>query len=227
MAVEGNGMIIDLGFIDYEKAYKVQKEFVKLRKLSEIGDSLLVAEHPAVFTIGRTGKIENLLVADDFLKEHCIKILRVDRGGDITFHGPGQIVLYPIIDLKSRKTDLHEYLRGLEEVAITFLAEYAVTGRRVIGKTGVWIGDKKIASIGVGATGWVTYHGMSFNVNADLSFFSMINPCGLSNCRVTNLSEELQRFVPLSEVKEKIIRQFVNIFRPEKMRYEREPAAVA
>lgn len=191
-------MIIDLGLVDYEEAYRIQKEFVHRRKLSEIEDSIILAEHNPVFTMGRAGHIENMLKGG-------IKVLRVDRGGDITFHGPGQLVVYPIIDLRRYGSDLHKYLRSLEEVVIMLLKEYSVYGHRVTGKTGVWVGDKKIASIGIAATNWITFHGLSINVNTDLGFFSMINPCGMRDVKMTSLSEVLGRSVSMSALKERLL----------------------
>jgi len=205
-------MIIDLGLIDYEDCYKVQKEFARRRKLGEVEDSQIVAEHKPVFTIGRTGRIENLLEDEEALSCRGIKVLRVDRGGDITFHGPGQVVIYPIMDLKQRGRDLHRYLRGLEEVAIRFLEGYSITGSRLEGKTGVWTGGKKIASVGVAASDWVTYHGLSVNINTDLSYFSMIYPCGMRNARATSLAEILRREIPMQEAKAGLVSSFNKIF---------------
>lgn len=205
-------MILDLGVIDYEEAYRVQRESVKRRKLGEIEDSVILAEHKPVFTIGRIGKAENLLVDDRALAEHGIKVLRVDRGGDITFHGPGQLILYPIIDLKERGKDLHRYLRGLEDVVIKYLQGYSIRAERIYGKTGVWVNGKKIASMGIAASGWITYHGLSINLNVDLDFFSMINPCGMKDIEVTSLANILNKNVPMNEAKWKILVQFNDIF---------------
>lgn len=197
-------MILDLGLIDYEEAYTAQKELVRLRKLGEIEDSFIFAEHYPVFTIGRTGRIENLLDTEERLSEKGIKVLRVDRGGDITFHGPGQLVVYPIVDLKDRGSDLHRYLRDLEEFIMELLKKYSVCGQRLPGKTGVWVEDRKIASIGIAASGWVTFHGFALNINTDLEFFSMINPCGMKHVRMTSLAQILDRKVTMIDVKKKI-----------------------
>ena len=205
-------MIIDLGLIDYEDAYRVQKEFVVRRRLAEIGDTLIVAEHKPVFTIGRAGSKANLLADEKFLNKSGIKVLDTDRGGDITFHGPGQLVAYPVIDLKVRGRDLHRYLRDLEEVAISFLGRYSVSGQRRDGSTGVWVGDRKIASIGVGASDWVTYHGLSVNVNADLNFFSMIYPCGMKDVKATSLNHVLGRKVSMDDAREKLLSCLCKVF---------------
>lgn len=213
-------MILDLGLIDYEKAYRIQKEFVLKRRLKEIDDSLIIAEHTPVFTIGRTGSEVNLLIPKDIMKRNGIEVLRVDRGGDITFHGPGQVVLYPIVDLNDMKRDLHWYLRQLEEVVINFLKGYHVSGERVNGRTGVWVLGAKISSMGIGATDWVTYHGLSVNIDVDLKFFAMINPCGMHGIRVTNLRQALNQDVPIPEAKGRLLEHFSAVFFPENI-YDR------
>lgn len=205
-------MILDLGLIDYEKAYLVQRKLVALRKLSRVGDSLILAEHNPIFTIGRTGSMSNLLADEKLLNARGIKVLRIDRGGDITFHGPGQIVCYPIIDLKAMEYDLHKYLRSLESIAIDFFDSYHTKCDSVSGMTGAWFGDRKIASIGISASNWVTFHGMSLNVNVDLGFFSMINPCGMSSVEMTSLDRLLGRRVSIDETKVRLIELFCERF---------------
>lgn len=206
-------MILDLGLVDYEESYALQKELVGKVRSGQIEDSVIIAEHRAVFTIGRTGKKENLLAGEEALRDADIKFLNVDRGGDITFHGPGQIVLYPVIDLKNRGRDLHRYLRDLEGLAMSFLKDYSVSGDRVEGRTGVWVGDKKIAFIGIAATDWITYHGLSVNINVDLKYFSMIRPCGLEGVEIVSLNEILNRDIDMAEAKERLIQRFSSIFR--------------
>ena len=215
-------MILDMGLIDYVEALKIQRELVIKRRLGEISDSALIVEHPAVFTIGRSGSRENLLVGEDFLKARGIGVIDADRGGDITFHSPGQLVIYPIIDLKAGVRDLHKYLRALEEVAINFLQRFSLEGRRAAGATGVWIADKKIVSIGIAAKDWVTYHGMSININNDTSFFSMINPCGMRGLKVTSLKEVLAREIPRADAKRICLNEFNEIFRIEEARRAHE-----
>ncbi|MFA4981412.1 MAG: lipoyl(octanoyl) transferase LipB [Candidatus Omnitrophota bacterium] len=220
-------MILDLGLIDYEAACRIQKEFVARRKSGCIEDSIVLAEHKAVFTIGRTGLSENLLEREDVLRESGIKVIRVDRGGDITFHGPGQLVIYPIVDLKSRGRDMHKYMRDLEEAAIRALRDYAVFGERIHSKTGVWIGEKKIASVGVGASNWITFHGISLNIDCDLSFYNMINPCGMKGVKMTSLGAILNRGVAMDGAKERVIPYFIDIFGIEGQRYvHREETAL-
>lgn len=205
-------MILDLGTIDYSDALKMQHELVDKRRIGQIRDSALIVEHPAVFTIGRSGSRKNLLVEEEYLNGKGIKVINVDRGGDITFHSPGQLVIYPILNLKERVKDLHKYLRDLEEVVIKFLRRYAVAGRRVPGATGAWVLDKKIASVGIAAKDWVTYHGLSININNDTRFFSMINPCGIKNLQVTSLKEILGKEVPFDMAKRVLLDEFNSIF---------------
>ncbi len=203
-------MILDLGLIDYEECYKIQRELVAKRISGLIEDSVIIAEHSEVFTIGRTGDSGNILVPDSFMLSAGLRVLRVDRGGDVTFHGPGQILIYPVISLKDSKKDLHMYLRDLEQAAIFFLNDYSVYGTRIQGKTGVWVSERKIASIGVGASNWVTFHGMSLNVNCDLSFFSMINPCGI-DCEMTSLERIKDCPINMKKAKDRILSHLIKI----------------
>ncbi len=205
-------MICDLGITEYEYSYKLQKEFVTRRKLGEIEDTLIITEHTPVFTIGRIGNAANLLVSEASLASQGIKIMRVDRGGDITCHMPGQLVIYPVIDLRRRGRDLHKYLRDLEELAIQFLKRYGIIAVRMEGRTGVWSGDGKIASIGIGASDWITYHGMSINIGNDLHFFSMINPCGIPEVKAVSVEAVLGKSVNMVEAKSLLIREFYRIF---------------
>ena len=151
--------IVNIGLKDYQETYKIQKELVKKRHEGKIPDTLILVEHPPVFTIGRSGSRKNIHVSLGKLKEEGIKIYEIDRGGDITYHGPGQIVGYPIIDLRKYGRDIHLYLRTLEKVLIKLLQDFSIEAGRIKGMTGVWVNDKKIASIGIGVSKWVTYHG--------------------------------------------------------------------
>ncbi len=168
----------------------------------------LFVEHPHVFTLGKSGSLSNLLVDTSFLKARGAEFYRINRGGDITYHGPGQIVGYPILDLDNFFTDIHKYLRYLEEMVIRTLAEYGLKGERSAGETGVWLDKgtpfaRKICAMGVRASRWVTMHGFAFNVNADLGFFDLMVPCGIPDKGVTSLNVELGReAVPVGEVKE-------------------------
>lgn len=205
-------MILDLGLLDYEEAYKVQKELVVSRRLGEIGDSMILAEHTPVFTIGRGGKRHNLLAEEGVLRDLNIKVLNVDRGGAITFHGPGQLVAYPIIDLRDRSKDLHKYLRDLEGLIINFLSYFSVRGGRMSGLTGVWVDSRKIGFIGIGASNWITYHGLSINIDVDEKYFSMMHPCGIEGLEVINLNDITKNRVSMGEAKSVLTNSFSLIF---------------
>ncbi len=189
----------------------------KLKKDSTI-NYLLFVEHPPVYTLGKTGHEENVLLNENELQERGILFVKTNRGGDITFHGPEQIVGYPILDLEKFGTDIGKYLRNLEEIIIRTLADYSVTGERSNGETGVWLEpgnvgkERKIAAFGVRCSRWITMHGFAFNVNTNLQYFEGIVPCGIKNKQVTSLSRELGRDIELSEVKEKIKIHFEEVF---------------
>jgi lipoate-protein ligase B len=169
---------LDLGLIEYRKAYALQKEAVD-EVIAGGPERIFFCEHPAVFTLGRLADERYILTPREELKRRGIRVLSIDRGGEVTLHAPGQMVVYPILDLKRRGKDLHEYLRRLEGAVIEFLKSYDVAAARNPGKTGVWVGRKKIASIGVGVKKWISYHGLAVNINTDLGLFSLIKPCGL------------------------------------------------
>jgi len=179
---------------------------------------LLFVEHPPVYTLGKSGNIGNVLLSEENLKARGIEFFRTNRGGDITFHGPQQIVGYPILDLERFYTDIGRYLRNLEEVIIMTLKEYGIEAGRSAGETGVWIdGDikgkeRKICAIGVRSSRWITMHGFALNVNTDLGYFNFIIPCGIQNKQVTSLQKELGIFVDIEEVKEKVKRNFERVF---------------
>jgi len=179
---------------------------------------LLFVEHPPVFTLGKNGNIGNVLLSEERLKQMGIEFYRTNRGGDITFHGPQQIVGYPILDLEKFDTDIGHYLRNLEEIVILTLGEYGIKAGRSKGETGVWIdpdikgAERKICAIGVRCSRWITMHGFAFNVNTDLNYFNLIIPCGIQNKQVTSLKEELGREVSIEEVKEKVKNNFQKVF---------------
>ncbi len=179
---------------------------------------LLFAEHPAVYTLGKSGNKENVLLNDDELQDKNIQFFNTNRGGDITFHGPGQIVGYPILDLEKFYRDIGKYLRNLEEVIILTMAEYGIAGERSSGETGVWIDpgvkgkERKICAIGVRCSRWITMHGFAFNVNTDLSYFNHIIPCGIINKQVTSLEKELGTKADMKEVKERVKNNFEKVF---------------
>ncbi|MBN9380872.1 MAG: lipoyl(octanoyl) transferase LipB [Chitinophagaceae bacterium] len=179
---------------------------------------LLFVEHPPVYTLGKSGHMENLLINEGSMQEKGIQFFRINRGGDITFHGPGQIVGYPILDLERFYTDIGKYLRNLEEVIILTLRSYGIQGDRSPGETGVWLEpgvkgrERKICAIGVRCSRWVTMHGFAFNVNTDLGYFDNIIPCGIQDKLVTSLEKELGRSIPIEEVKAEVRRRFEAVF---------------
>ncbi len=201
--------IIDAGNLSYRDVFELQKELASKRITGDIKDSIVLAEHPPVFTIGRKGSLRNMLVDEEAMRDKGLELIRVDRGGDITFHGPGQITLYPIMDLKALKKDLNLYIRTLENAVMDFLSSYGIIPICIPGATGVWM-DKytKIASIGITVKKWVTYHGLSVNINTPLSYFDMIKPCGLEYCKMVSLASVLGRLIDMDNAKERLIDAF-------------------
>jgi len=191
--------VIDLGLIDYKKAYDYQIELVEKRRNNLIKDTLVILEHYPVITMGRSAKKENLLSQIE-----GVPVFSVDRGGDITAHFPGQVVVYPIIDLKTRGRDVHKYLRDLEQVVINFLGIYGIKGARKNGFTGVYVNDEKICSIGIGVKNWITFHGFALNVGSDLSIFDAMVPCGIKGIRMTSMEKLLGINMDRSEVHNKM-----------------------
>lgn len=200
----------DLGRIRYGEALRIQRELVEKRKQGAIPDQFLLLEHPHVITLGRNGRLENLLASPAILERAGIEFFHTDRGGDITYHGPGQVVGYPILDLRDWRRDVVAYVRGLEEVIIQALARFGLHGERVAGRTGVWIEGRKIAAIGVHVSRWVTSHGFAFNVCTDLSYFRYIVPCGLA-APVTSM-RELGVEAGLGEVHAALVEAFSRVF---------------
>lgn len=181
-----------LGRVDYEAAELLQNHLRDARIAGRIPDVLLLVEHPPVLTIGRGGNVNNVLASRQALDSMRIRTHTIGRGGDVTYHGPGQIVGYPIMDLRERGRDVHRYLYNLEEVFIRLLRQWGIVGNRVKGATGVWVGNKKILAIGIGVRKWVTLHGFAFNVSPDLTHFQLIRPCGFEAEQVTSLSDLLK-----------------------------------
>lgn len=178
--------IVDWGVLDYEEALERQRSLVKLRQRGGCGDLIVIVEHPHVITLGRRREsVANVVAAAD------VPVVEIERGGDVTYHGPGQVVLYPIIELQDDEKDLHQFLRNLEEGIIATLASYDLVAGREEGKTGVWLGGRKLASMGIACRKWVTFHGLALNVNTDLSYFQRINPCGFESSVMTSVSAEL------------------------------------
>ena len=202
----------DLSLIDYKEAWDLQKSVHQLRVENKIDDVLFLLEHPHTYTLGKIADKENLVGDKNYLSDNKISVYEIDRGGDVTYHGPGQIVGYPIISLTNWKQDTHKYLRAIEEVIIKVCSEYGLAGSRVDKYTGVWIEDSKICAIGIKVSRWITMHGFAFNVNTDLDLFKGIVPCGISDKDVTSLNRELKKEIALYNVKEKIIHHFMSEF---------------
>ena len=223
--------IKDLGLIDYKKCWNYQEELFaeilavksanrKENKTEATKNHLILCEHPHVYTLGKSGNEKNLLVNDDYLKSRGAAFHKINRGGDITYHGPGQIVGYPILDLDNFFTDIHKYLRFLEEAVILTLKDYGLASERSPGETGVWfdVGTpkaRKICALGVKSSRWVTMHGFAFNVNSDLSYFGDIIPCGITDKSVTSLQQELGGKMNMEEVKNKVKLHLVDLFEME------------
>lgn len=225
----------DLGLISYQTAWdyqaRQQKEIIArklanrqrkkdMKPLEPVGHRLIFCEHPPVYTLGKSGSMDHLLLNEAELERQGFEFFRINRGGDITYHGPGQIVGYPLFDLDEFFTDVHRYVRYLEEAVIRTLAEYGPAGKRVAGYTGVWLDaagqrpERKICAIGVHLSRWVTLHGFAFNINTDLSHFDHIVPCGIAdeNKAVTSLARELGQTVSIEEVKTKLQHHFAELF---------------
>lgn len=220
--------MIDLGLIDYKEAWDFQtslhRQLIENKRAGYPVPQvhyLLLCEHPPVFTLGKSGSDENLKIDENDLAERKIDYYKINRGGDITFHGPGQLVGYPILDLDLIFTDVHKYIRSLEEIIIRVLSKHGITGSRNTSYTGVWVDEgkvsghaKKICAIGVHLSRWVTMHGFAFNVNTDLSYFNHIVPCGIADPdkSVCSLSSLLQKEVNLHDVKNEVILEFAKLF---------------
>mgnify|MGYP001300635775 FL=1 len=223
--------ITELGFLPYNEAWDIQEEYFsntiavkrQNRKLASpilTENHLLLVEHPPVFTMGKSGKIEHLLLKEEVLKSKGIEFFKSNRGGDITFHGPGQLVGYPILDLDNFFTDIHKYLRYLEEIIIKTLLDFGLNSARSDGETGVWLDldtpfARKICAMGVRASRWVTMHGFALNINTDLSYFDYIIPCGIKGKNVTSLAKELNKQIDPELVKASLLKYFSEIFEVE------------
>jgi lipoyl(octanoyl) transferase len=207
--------ILELGLVDYDRARSIQLQLVNKRIAGSITDTFIFVEHPPTITIGQGVCDNNILVSEEDLKRRGVHVCETERGGDVTFHGPGQQVIYPIIDLDRRGRNLHRYLRDLEEIVIDFLKNYDLKGERVPGKTGVWVHDKKICAIGIAVKRWVSYHGLALNLSTDLSYFNLINPCGLPSSTVTSLESLTGIPMNRSRVFFELVGSIENIFQTE------------
>lgn len=201
-----------LGRVRYAAGLAIQERLVKERQQSQIEDVLLLLEHEPVLTLGRNARSENVLFSADWLKERGFDVHEAGRGGDVTYHGPGQIVGYPILDLAPDRKDVHRYVRDIEEVMIRVCADYGVAAGRIDGLTGAWVGNEKIGAIGVRLSRWVTSHGFALNVNNDLAPFGLIVPCGIADKGVTSLARSLGVDLRLEAVMDAVARRFAEVF---------------
>jgi lipoyl(octanoyl) transferase len=201
-----------LGLVNYSDGLRLQERAVERLKSSEGAEQLFLLEHPHVFTLGRGADGSNILADKQKLESHSIEVHETGRGGDVTYHGPGQIVGYPIINLRPDRMDVHRYVRDLEETLIKTIADFGVESGRIPGLTGVWAGDEKIAAIGVRIARWITSHGFALNVATDLKYFQMIVPCGIADKGVTSLSRLLGRQINIREVASSFARRFAEVF---------------
>ena len=204
--------IFDLGLIDYNKAYLTQREVLHSVKSRAYNGAIILGEHLPVFTIGRSASSDNFIISRDNVRSLGIDIVRTDRGGDITFHGPGQIVAYPIFNLNMHERDMHKFLRSIEEVVIDLLMCYGITSFRIAGRTGCWTRQGKIASMGIGASNWITYHGLALNANTELKYFDMINPCGYKDIKMTSMKEIMHEYVDMQALKARLLESFEKVF---------------
>lgn len=204
--------IIHAGIVPYDEAVALQERIHQSRREGRVPDVLLLLQHPAVITLGRSAHEEHLLVDPQALERRGVQVREAARGGDVTYHGPGQLVGYPIFDLHDHGKDVHRYLRSVEEALIRTLATFGLEGDRVPSLTGVWVGNEKVAAIGVGVRHWVTWHGFALNISTDLDAFKLIVPCGIRDRGVTSLERLLHRPVTEGEVVDAVIASFAEVF---------------
>jgi lipoate-protein ligase B len=206
--------IYRLGIVNYQNALSLQLSFLEKRMKGEIEDVLLLLQHPPTFTMGSSGKTKHLLLNIEEIKKRGIHFETISRGGDVTYHGPGQLVGYLIVDLNKFDRDINQFLRGIEEMIICALSDFHIKAQRIKGLTGVWVNQEKIASIGVGIKKWVTYHGFALNVNTDLSYFDMIVPCGITGAKMTSIKKLRSNIedIDIMEVESSIINAFSSVF---------------
>ncbi len=199
-----------LGLVDYEETLRLQNRLAEARKEEKIGDVLLVLQHFPVVTMGKSGKMQNV-VAPQMIREKNIKVIFTDRGGDVTYHGPGQLIAYPILNLSPYGLSVPNYVWNLEEVVIRLLARFDIAASRLEKLRGVWVGGEKIASLGVHFSRWISKHGLALNVNTDLDFFNLINPCGTGR-RMTSIAKILKKEIPMEKIETSILEEFARVF---------------
>jgi lipoate-protein ligase B len=213
--MDAKGYIIDLGLMDYEKAWELQRQLWSRRVKGEVPDLLLILEHPHVITLGRRGHRNHLRVSPEILEAMKVPLFHVERGGDITYHGPGQMVVYPILDLKDYGYRLIRYVDQLEEVLLHVLKDFGIDGEKDPSNRGVWAKGDKIASIGVSIKRWVSFHGVALNYETDLKYFDLMDPCGLVGKKMTSMAKILEKKISRKELAERIIFHFEQVFEKE------------
>ena len=199
--------------MEYGEAWELQRRLHRQRVEGEISDILLLLEHPPTLTIGKSGTLDNVLISRERLARQGISLFFIDRGGDVTYHGPGQLVGYPILDLRVRGKDLHRYVRNLEEVILRTLRMFSIDGGRDESHPGVWVNEEEIAAIGLSLRRWVTMHGFALNVNTNLNHFTCINPCGFTDRKATSMSKILGRTISMEAVAEQLVSHFYDVFK--------------
>jgi len=205
--------VYDLGLVDYREGLLLQEQLLNFRKSGAIADVLLLLQHPSVFTIGCSGVVENIIVPRETLVKEDIPVFHINRGGDVTYHGPGQLIGYPILNLREDGLTAHQYVWNLEEVAIRTLADFGIGGQRVSGRRGVWVGEEKVCALGLRVSGEVSTHGFALNVNTNLKYFTYIIPCGITGVSITSVSKLLGREVEIGEVQVNLLRHFSQVFK--------------
>jgi len=206
-------LVYDLGLVDYHKGLLLQERLLDSRKSGAIPDVLLLLQHPSVFTMGRSGIVENIIVSEETLVKEGIPVFHTNRGGDITYHGPGQLVGYPILNLRENGLTVHQYVWDLEEIVIRTLADFGIGAQRISGRRGVWVGRQKICALGLRISREVSMHGFALNVNTNLKYFTYIIPCGITGVSITSVSKLLGHEVEIEEIQENLLRHFSQVFR--------------
>jgi len=208
----GDLKILNLGLRNYKEVWDLQKELHSKRVAEEIPDTLILVEHNPVVTLGKSGKDENIKVSSKFLQEKGIELYHIERGGDVTFHGPGQLVGYPVFNIKKGLAGIKPFIEKIEDAIISTLGDFKISAEKKEKMIGVWVGEKKICSIGVAIKRWVSFHGFALNVNNDLKYFDLINPCGFKDIKMTSMQEILNYMVEMDRVKKAVIKNFAVIF---------------
>jgi len=204
--------VYHLGVVEYDEAYRLQQRLLYSRLDGKIKNTLLLLQHPPVVTIGKSGKLENIIASPAELMNQGISLVFADRGGDVTYHGPGQLVAYPIIDLRERGKDIHRYVHDLEEVIIRTVRDFSIDAGRDNGHAGVWVENDELASIGIRIRKWITTHGLALNIRPRLEHFSLINPCGFCDRKATSISKLLSKDIPMEAVIQRLITHFSEVF---------------